>query len=131
MRPLRAWVSRLDELEQLARMRRILRSGRVRQQGSRCDAGAAPATVSGDDGEITTGPADARPPGKVRPRTIREPGDLLRRVRSWSPGLERATVTLACARAAFSCPRFAYRGRGRIACRDPPTRARRGEAPRQ
>ena len=65
------------------------RGARAGQQGSRCEAGAAPATVSGDEGgRATAREAGAPARGKVRPRTIREPGNLLRRDPTAVSGVE-------------------------------------------
>src|SRR5690606_23347 len=54
------------------------------EEGSRCDAGAAPATVSGERNRNATG---AGHPGKAGEATTRKPGDL--------PGHEDETVRRA------------------------------------
>ncbi len=105
---------------------------RAGQQGSRFNAGAAPATVSGDEGgnHHWIEPARRRlaRPGKVRRRMIREPGDLLRRDRSRPPGWRDATAARRVRLAA--CPSVRVEGRSLGGARAPPRTERRGRAPR-
>ena len=53
---------------------RVTRSSFAQSKGSRCETDAAPATVTGNDGQID--PLDEKS-GKDGPRMNREPGDLL------------------------------------------------------
>jgi hypothetical protein len=94
------------------------------QQGSRCDAGAAPATVSGDEGEITTG---STLPGRfARGRSGSQETccfEADRGLRGWS--VRRLRSLLILKRAAFvSLPARLRRQAGRNVAARVPNEAR-------